>query len=163
LWRTHFLSWAKRNIPKNSSTEIDLYTPSLVDSARKNLKETVAPNVSGRERIFAKVFNNDSFIVGTEEDRKKEELRVAWYSLQELMQRRPEFVVLNSLYYNRFTKPGLKQELYPTMKDYFQKLLAEQYPYKIVFDEESKHAPGWVYPKEIDFLHNRVIILARKK
>ena len=159
--RTHVLSWAKKNIPENSSIEIDPYTPSLVNPG-KNL-ETTTPNVSGRERIFAQVFNNDPFIVGSEDDRKKEEQRVAWYSLQGLMQRRPDFVVLNSLYYGRFTEPGLKQDLYPTMKDYFQRLLGEQYPYKIVFDEESIHAPAWVYPYEIDFLHNRVTILARKE
>ena len=69
---------------------------------------------------------------------------------------------LNSLYYDRFIEPGLKQDLYPTMKDYFQKLLSEQYPYKIVFEEESKHAPTWVYPREIDFLYNRVTILAKE-
>ena len=78
------------------------------------------------------------------------------------MQRRPDFIALNSLYYDRFTEPGLKQDLYPTMKDYFQRLLGGQYPYKIVFDEESIHAPTWVYPYEIDFLYNRVTILARE-
>ena len=159
--RTHLLSWAKKNIPENSFVEIDPYTPSLTDSERKNLKETATPNVSGRERIFARAFNNDPFIVGTE-DLKKEEERVAWYSLPQLLKRKPEFMGLNSLYYDRFTEPGLKQDLYPTMKDYFQKLLSEQYPYKIVFDEESKHAPTWVYPREIDFLYNRVTILAKE-
>jgi hypothetical protein len=78
------------------------------------------------------------------------------------MKRKPDFVAFNSLYYNRFTEPGLKQDLYPTMNNYFKQLLAEQYPYKIVYNEESKHAPGWVYPHEIDFLYNRVTILARK-
>jgi hypothetical protein len=159
--RTHLLSWAKKNIPENSFVEIDPYTPSLTDSERKNLKETATPNVSGRERIFARAFNNDPFIVGTE-DLKKEEERVAWYSLPQLLKRKPEFMGLNSLYYDRFIEPGLKQDLYPTMKDYFQKLLSEQYPYKIVFEEESKHAPTWVYPREIDFLYNRVTILAKE-
>jgi hypothetical protein len=48
------------------------------------------------------------------------------------------------------------------MHDYFQKLLGGQYPYKIVFDQESKHAPQWVYPHDIDFLYNRVTILRRE-
>jgi hypothetical protein len=160
--RTHVVSWAKDNIPENSSLETDQYTPSLAGASGKNLKEITTPNVSGRERIFAQIFNNDPFIVGSEDDRKREEQQVAWYSLQELMKRKPDFVGFNSLYYNRFTEPGLKQDLYPTMNNYFQQLLGEQYPYKIVFDEESKHAPGWVYPHEIDFLYNRVTILARK-
>jgi hypothetical protein len=160
--RTHVVSWAKKNIPEKASIETDQYTPSLDSSTEKNLKETTSPNVSGRERIFARIFNNDPFIVGSEEDRKNEEQKIAWYSLQELMKRKPDFIGFNSLYYNRFTEPGLKQDLYPTMNDYFQQLLAEKYPYKIVFDEESKHAPRWVYPREIDFLYNRVTIFARK-
>jgi hypothetical protein len=161
--RTHAMLWAKTNIPKNSSLEIDPYTPSLIDGEGENLKETFTPNVSGRERIFAKVFNNDPFIVGSEDARKKEEQQVDWYSLQRLEERRPDFIAVNSLYYERFTKPGLKQDLYPTMKNYFQQLIGERYPYEIVFDEESKHAPFWAYPTEIDFLYNRVTILARKK
>jgi hypothetical protein len=160
--RTHVVSWAKENIPENSSIEADQYTPSLAGASGKNLKETTTPNVSGREKIFAQIFNNDPFIVGSEEDRKREEQQIAFYSLKELMKRKPDFVAFNSLYYNRFTEPGLKQDLYPTMNNYFQQLLAEKYPYKIVFDEESKHAPRWVYPREIDFLYNRVTIFARK-
>ena len=78
------------------------------------------------------------------------------------MKRKPDYIVVNSLYYNRFIEPGLKRDLYPTITNYFQQLLAEQYLYKIVFDEESKHAPKWVYPHEIDFLYNRVTIFARK-
>jgi hypothetical protein len=77
------------------------------------------------------------------------------------MKRKPDFIAMNSLYYNRFIEPGLKRDLYLTMTNYFEQLLAEQYAYKIVFDEESKHAPFWVYPHEIDFLHNRVTVLAR--
>jgi hypothetical protein len=160
--RTHVVSWAKENIPENSSIEADQYTPSLAGASGKNLKETTTPNVSGREKIFAQIFNNDPFIVGSEDDRKREEQQIAFYSLKELMKRKPDFVAFNSLYYNRFTEPGLKQDLYPTMNNYFQQLLAEKYPYKIVFDEESKHAPRWVYPREIDFLYNRVTIFARK-
>jgi hypothetical protein len=105
--RTHVVSWAKDNIPENSSLETDQYTPSLAGASGKNLKEITTPNVSGRERIFAQIFNNDPFIVGSEDDRKREEQQVAWYSLQELMKRKPDFVGFNSLYYNRFTEPGL--------------------------------------------------------
>jgi len=160
--RTNVLSWAKKNIPQNSSIERDHYTPSLLENSGKNLKETITPHVSGRERIFAQIFPNNAFIVGSEADRKSEDQQVAFYSLQELMKRKPDYIAVNSLYYNRFIEPGLKRDLYPTITNYFQQLLAEQYLYKIVFDEESKHAPKWVYPHEIDFLYNRVTIFARK-
>jgi hypothetical protein len=160
--RTNVVSWSKENIPQNSSIERDHYTPSFLENSGKNLKETITPHVSGRERIFAQIFHNDPFVVGSEADRKSEDQQVASYSLQELIKREPDFIAINSLYYNRFIEPGLKRDFYPTMNNYFQQLLAGQYPYKIVFDEESKHAPKWVYPHEIDFLYNRVTILARK-
>jgi hypothetical protein len=132
----------------------------LDEASGKNLKETLTPHVSGRERIFAQIFPNNPFIVGSEADRRSEDQQVAFYSLHELLKRKPDFIALNSLYYERFMDTGLKRDLYPTMTNYFQKLLSEQYPYKIVFDKESKHAPKWVYPQEIDFLYNRVTILA---
>ena len=160
--RTNVLAWAKKNIPENSSIERDSYTPSLWQASGKNLKEAVTPHVSGRERIFEQIFPNNPFIVGSEDDRKSEDQQVNSYTLPELMKRKPDFIAMNSLYYDRFIEPGLKRDLYPTMTNYFQELLAQQYPYKIVFDEESKDAPSWAYPHEIDFLHNRVTVLARK-
>ena len=39
-------------------------------------------------------------------------------------------------------------------------LLSEEFPYHIVFDGEPQNVPAWVYPKDIDFTHNRVTILA---
>jgi hypothetical protein len=72
-------------------------------------------------------------------------------------------VVVNSLYYQRFTQPGVRRDLYPSMNEYFSSLLSEEFPYHIVFDQESKKVPAWVYPKEIDFTHNRVTILVRNE
>ena len=160
--RTDLYSWIKKNIPKNSSVEIDLYTPSFSSLKGKNIKETTAPNVSGRERIFESLFKNDSFVLGPQSDRDKQEEQVKWYSLENLLRRNPDFIGLNSLYYTRFTMPGLKQDLYPTMNDYFKNLLSEKYSYTILFDKESKLPPWWVYPHEIDFLHNRMTILGKK-
>ncbi len=161
--RSGLHSWIEKNIPTNSNIERDLYTPSFVDLKQKNIKETAAPNVSGRERIFASIFKNDSFILGPENDREKQEEQVKWYSQKNLLNRNPDFIGLNSLYYTRFTIPGIKQNLYPTMNEYFQDLLTEKYSYKIIFDMESKLSPWWVYPRQIDFLHNRMTILAKKK
>ena len=67
---------------------------------------------------------------------------------------------MNSLYYQRFTQPGIRRDLYPSMYQFFDSLLNEEFSYQIVFDHESKNVPAWVYPKDMDFTHNRVIILA---
>ena len=160
--RTIVRSWVKEHIPENSSIESDIYTPWWSDIPGVKLKETITPNVNGRERLFARIFKNNLFIVGSEADREKEEQLIKWYSLEELVKRNPDFIAINSLYYQRFIEPGEKHILYPSMNQYFQDLLHEKLPYKIVFDLESKRPPAWVYPQDIDFLHNRVTILVRK-
>ena len=77
------------------------------------------------------------------------------------MTRKPDYISIDSLYYKRFFQERNK-ELYPEIEHFFTALLNEQYPYKIIFDQESKVPPAWIYPQRIDFLHNRIIIFARK-
>jgi hypothetical protein len=88
---------------------------------------------------------------------------VEWYSLRNLFRRKPDFVVADSRYYQRFTKPGLRRDLYPSMAAFYQALFSEQNSYEIVYDDESKPVPSWIYPQDIDFLHHRITIFARKE
>jgi hypothetical protein len=125
--------------------------------------ETVMPFVTGRERLFEILFPNNEFINGTEEDQKKAQEDVAWFTKSELDKRHPDYVVIDSLYYERFMDSGIRRDLYPSMYEYFDSLLQAKYAYHIVFDQESHHVPGWVYPKDIDFTHNRVTIFASAK
>ncbi len=74
------------------------------------------------------------------------------------MTRKPEYIAVNSLYYDRFID-GPSGGHYPVIKQFFEDLLDEKYPYKIVFDEETKKYFPWLYPREIDFLRNRMTIL----
>jgi hypothetical protein len=76
------------------------------------------------------------------------------------MKRKPDYIVLDSLYYQRFIQPGIRRDLYPSMYEYFDTLLSEQLSYTIVFDQESSDGPSWIYPRDIDFIHNRLTILA---
>ena len=79
------------------------------------------------------------------------------------MTREPDFIVADSRYYQRFTEPGLRRDLYPSMQEFYVTLFNEQYPYEIAYDDESKAIPAWIYPQDIDFLHHRITIFARKK
>ena len=152
-------TWAKENMPVGSTVEKDIYSPTWMYLPEIQAEVTVMPFVTGRERLFALRFPNNEFINGTDEDRRMAEENMAWFSESELMARKPDYVVVNSLYYQRFTQPGIRRDLYPSMYDYFSSLLGENLPYHIVFDQESQSVPAWVYPKEIDFTHNRVTIL----
>jgi hypothetical protein len=45
--------------------------------------------------------------------------------------------------------------------DFFDDLLAEKLGYEIVYDESSTESPRWLYPKEMVFVDNRLVILKR--
>jgi hypothetical protein len=153
--------WVKEHMPVGSTVEQDIYTPSWVYTSEVQAELKVMPFVSGRERLFRSLFPNNQFINGTEEDQLLAEEQITWFSEPALTARKPDYVVINSLYYQRFTRPGIRRDLYPSMNQYFSSLLSEAFPYRIVFDQESQNVPAWVYPKEIDFTHNRVTILVR--
>jgi hypothetical protein len=154
-------TWVKEHMPVGSTVEKDIYSPTWLHMPEVKAKVTVMPFVSGRERLFEVLFPHNEFINGTTEDHLIAEKNIGWFSEVELTARKPDYVVINSLYYQRFTQPGIRRDLYPSMKEYFSFLLSEKLPYRIVFDEESQKVPSWVYPKDIDFTHNRVTILVR--
>ena len=153
-------TWVRENMLTGSTVEKDIYSPSWMYVPEVQAKVTLMPFVTGRERLFEVLFPGNQFINGTEEDRLRAEQKIAWFSEEELMKRSPDYIVIDSLYYERFIEPGIRRDLYPSMREYFDSLLSEKFPYRIVFDQESQHVPDWVYPKEIDFTHNRVTILA---
>jgi len=154
--------WVKENIPANSSIESTLYSPNWNKLSGVKLKDTKAPFVSGRERLFKQVFKDKPEILKLKNNQDKDlKEKLKWYSWEELTLRKPDYIAIDSLYYQRFFES--KQELYPSMYTYFKSLLTGEYPYKIVFDQESQVYPAWLYPQEIDSLHNRITIFARKK
>lgn len=154
-------TWIKENMQVGSTVEKDMYSPTWMYLPEVRADVTVMPFVTGRERLFEVLFPNNVFINGTEADQKKADQDVAWFTEPELYQRHPDYVVIDSLYYQRFMDSGIRRDLYPSMYEYFDSLLQNKYAYHIVFDQESHDVPGWVYPKDIDFTHNRVTIFAR--
>jgi len=153
-------NWIKANMPTGSSVEKDIYSPSWAYMPEVNAQVTEMPFVSGRERLFEVLFPGNTFINGTQEDRHKTDAMVAWFSPAALMRREPDYIVIDSLFYQRFIQPGIRRDLYPSMYAYFSMLLSEQSQYQIVFDQESRGVPSWVYPQDIDFTHQRLTILA---
>jgi 4-amino-4-deoxy-L-arabinose transferase-like glycosyltransferase len=152
--------WVKENMVTGSSVEKDVYSPSWMYMPEVQAKVTAMPFVTGREELFELLFPENVFINGTEADRLRAGEKIAWFSEEELMRRNPNYIVVDSLYYQRFIQPGIRRDLYPSMYEYFDALLSEEFSYEIVFDQESKKVPAWIYPKDIDFTHNRVTILA---
>ena len=94
-----------------------------------------------------------------EQLRQREPEQIEWYTQHALHGRSPDFIAVNSLSYGRF----LGNDTYPELRDYFRALLAERFDYCIVWDRQSPKYATWIYPRKIDFLKNRNVILERKQ
>lgn len=154
--------WVKRNIPSNSSIEVSRFVPSWNLLLGVNLKEEKMPFVSGRKRIYEDIFLPNSWVIKEASKREAENAEtIEWYSLEELMKRRPNYLAINSKYYGRFFD-GQYAVHYPFMRKFFADLLNGQYPYEIVFDRASQPVPKIIYPQRIEFVDNEITILKNK-
>lgn len=154
--------WVKENIPEGSSIESDLYTPQWNREPGINLEDLRVPQITGRRRIFEKLFPPDSWIMREVQRREKEEgVDQTWYSLEGLKKRNSDYIAANSIQYARFLKTQYAT-LYPNIKKFYVELLGEKYGYKIVFSRATPSTPKWLYPHQItDALENRMTILKR--
>lgn len=154
-------AWVQLNIPSGSSIESQKHTPTWNLIPGINLKDTRMPFISGRRKMFEQMFKSNSWLIAEVRKKEKEETTtLRWYTLEELMKRQPDYLALNSLGYERFFK-GKMAANYPELGDYFNKLLAEQYSYKIVFDRRTPSTPKGVYPHKIELAENRMTILKK--
>ena len=141
--------------------EADVYAPSWPKRDDAVVVVVDMPFVSGRERLFKKLFNDDPYIVGTPDYYAQIDQMTRWYSATELAARKPDFLLINSLYYSRFVNSGPQRDLYPSMGEFFNALLDQRLGYRIAFDQSTAPAPWWLYPRNLDFQQNRVTVLAR--
>ena len=102
-----------------------------------------------------------SMLVLREGTEAQEQEKLQWYTIDQLIQRNPDYVAVGSLYFSRFYQPVFKQ-LYPDMNQFFESLLQQPAPYKIVFDRSSAPSPPLLYPREIDWVDNRIVVLKKQ-
>jgi Dolichyl-phosphate-mannose-protein mannosyltransferase len=143
------MDWAKDHVPSGSTIEASVYSPSF--GSVKNVKTKVRemPHITGRVERFKKIFEGNRWVT---DNIKREGIGHdhEWFTAETLTQRRPDFISINSLAET------------DANKEFFAALWNEKLPYRIVFDGESKMSPAWVYPRHIDFLHNRMTVLKRE-
>ena len=89
---------------------------------------------------------------------KKSNERAKWYSLGKLQEIKPDFIVLGSKFYSRFTR-GQGKQTYPKVSSFFDDLLNEKYSYEIIYDNKTKKSGKWIYPKNIRHVNTRIIVL----
>jgi 4-amino-4-deoxy-L-arabinose transferase-like glycosyltransferase len=153
------MHWVKTRIPANSSIESTAYVPNW-KAAGARVHDQRLPLVTGRRAIFEEAFRENPWMLARVR-RIEEEKPADAYSENQLKVRKPDFIAINSLYYNRFFS-GKSSRQYPFVREYFQNLLNGQYGYKVVFDRTTPIPSAWFYPRSILFVDNRMVILQRK-
>lgn len=157
--RTIAQNWVKTNIPAGSHIETTNHNPTWNKIPGVKLTEVKMPSITGRRKLFKRLFSNNRWVM--EKLNNRAEDQESWYSREELLSRQPDYITINSLYYERFLKAGKVSNLYPSLKIFFDQLLQEKYPYKISFARASPRYPFWLYPQDIDFLENCITLLTR--
>jgi hypothetical protein len=147
----------KDAVPTGSTVEADIYSSGR--GSHYSCCETEMPFVTGRERLFATLFAGNEEVTGPPEALARAERLVTWFTPQALAAREPCYIVTNSNYYGRFVDPGPRRDLYPDVERYFSMLLAEKLGYRIVLDLQAPPPAIWMYPRSIDFLQNRLVVL----
>lgn len=149
-------AWATRNVPAGATIEATGYAPNF--GRRLDVEFVRMPTVSGRYRVLGKLFADDPAIMARLRSRESDD-NMPWYDAAALRKRNPDFIAVDSLYYDRFFTTA--EADYPTMKRFFDDLLAEKLGYEIVYDGQPVESPRWLYPREIAFVDNRLVILKR--
>jgi hypothetical protein len=151
-------SWAAAHLPSGSSIESSPYAPHWNSYPGIQVVDVRMVAVSGRKRLFARALSG-SWAAGVTQSRESDE-GLVWYQSAALAQRNPQFVALDSLYTDRYLYSD-EGEVYPEMRAYFTELYAGKLGYHTVLDRASRGSPRWLYPREMDFVDNRIVVLQR--
>lgn len=150
--------WAPQHFTQGKLIESTSYNPTWNKIPGVKLKEVKMPIITGRRKLFKNLFADNPWVMN--QLKRRPEDQENWYTKTALLSRKPDYIAINSLYYQRFLEGEILGNLYPSIKKYFSDLLEEKFPYKIVFDSQSPVYPFWIYPTTIDFLDNRITILS---
>jgi len=110
------------------------------------------PHCNGRTQLFSKVFSKNRWVdglVASHEGNSDE----SFFTAAALRERNPDIVTVDA---SDYKVPS------DTVQSFFADLFAGKFPYRVVYDQSTPADLAWVYPKQIDFLRTRCVILAKK-
>jgi hypothetical protein len=153
--------WAKAHLPQTAQLETTAFLPNWQVLFSDGLTISNIPMITGRTPYFSDQLNSNNKKVLNQILQYEGKDDIHWFTRNELFKRKPDYIVINSLHYEYFFRSVHMQANYPTILSYYQYLLNEETEYKIVFDETTAPSPWYIYPKNVDFLYNRVTVLKR--
>ena len=152
-------AWVAANLTEGNVIESGGYTPNWNMYPGINVRDVRMPP-TGSKRLLAEAFAGDSTMLKTIEKRESDK-GVSWYDAAALAARHPDFIAVDDLSYEPFRVEPLSR-LYPEMREWIDELLGGQLGYEVVYEGTSPRSPNWLFPRDIVFLDNHIIILKRK-
>ena len=164
------LEWVKTNVKLGYRIESSAGSPHWCKMSGSKMKELSVqksdwkagvdapvldlrmPHANGREELFNALFQGNPWVEG-QTTLHEGNIDDSIFNLQCLLERNPDVVSVFD---------GDMNVRNSVVRSYYADLLSEKYPYKIVFDRASPATPEWAYPRTIDFLVNRSVLLIRK-
>jgi Dolichyl-phosphate-mannose-protein mannosyltransferase len=152
-------AWINEHVPEGSTVEYTPHTP-RPDRFIKRFEAVPMARVSGRTILFREMLDDNPWVADSLARLEPGE-DTSWYTKSALSARAPDYIWIDSLEYDRFFS-AVESEYYPEVRRYYEDLLREDLGYARVFDAVNPEVPWWVYPRQIDFLENRMTILQRE-
>jgi hypothetical protein len=154
-------AWLREEAPRGAVVEYSPYAPrpDLIEDA--GFTAVRMPFDSGRRQAFADMFAGSDWVRANLD--QVERSGGNWYCPDALARRAPDLVVIDSLYFGRFLEGRTVGAAECDIGQFFTDLLEGRLGYRVVFDRTSQDVPSWAYPRAIDFLHNRIVVLERSR
>ncbi|XHR29549.1 MAG: glycosyltransferase family 39 protein [Chthoniobacteraceae bacterium] len=139
-------------MPSLKAREVDAVSPNWKNADGAEVIDYRMQRVTGRLEAFQRAFKGNRWV--EEKVLRYEKATVGdIFTPEALRDRNPDVITVIA--------DDLKvSEAAPAQ--YYRDLLAGKYSYKIALDLAAPKPPGWVYPREIDFLDSRTVLLVRQ-
>lgn len=160
--RMESFTWVKNNLPPYSTIEQSTFVPDWNLDQANNYRITKIPQATGRESKFKTALsqNGNTTLLPLVEKYEGKLPAGEWFTKTSLLNRSPDYIVIDSLDYKYIYFDTFRIEN-AEIVTYYTSLLNEELPYQIIYDRQTPTIPLWVYPSDIVFLENRLVILKR--
>ncbi len=160
--RIEAVSWFKDQCREGCVIESSPYSPDWNKILGPLYQSLPLPQFKSNITVLLPFFEGKNFIADKlEKTVREDKQKIVFYKKSNLVSRNPEFIAINSLAFNQYVTSS-RSEMYLQVAHYYRGLLEGRFNYHIVFDGKTPEFPWWAYPKHIDFLENRMVILKRK-
>jgi len=143
--RNELIAYARKHIPSGSVVEVSASIPRLGDLPDRDYVFYKIPSGIDRWENFAERFATDEDVMKAAPGRNQSP-GLEWFSADALGKRNPGWIFWSTI------------ALAKSTRIFHETLLKGNSGYRIVWDGTSPKLPRWVYPRNTEFLQNRVTV-----